>query len=59
MTDSSFLILIGESILICKETERKSALQLVGSDLQPVKSCLMKSGKDGLHSSLKRAIIEV
>lgn len=49
----------GESILICKESEKRAALKLVGSKLHPVRSCLMQSGKDGFHSSLKKALIEV
>ncbi|GIY31215.1 hypothetical protein CDAR_80911 [Caerostris darwini] len=49
----------GESILVCKESERNAALTLVNSDLLPVKSCLLKSGSNSVHSSLKRALIEV
>ncbi|GFV45792.1 DNA polymerase theta [Trichonephila clavipes] len=49
----------GESILLCKESERNAALTLVNSDLHPVKSCLWKSGSTNVHSSLKRALIEV
>ncbi|GFY64631.1 DNA polymerase theta [Trichonephila inaurata madagascariensis] len=49
----------GESILLCKESERNAALTLVNSDLHPVKSCLLKSGSTSVHSSLKRALIEV
>ncbi|GFR12403.1 DNA polymerase theta [Trichonephila clavata] len=49
----------GESILLCKESERNAALTLVNSDLRPVKSCLLKSGSTSVHSSLKRALIEV
>ncbi|KAG8177561.1 hypothetical protein JTE90_026190 [Oedothorax gibbosus] len=49
----------GESILICKETERNVALSLVNSELRPVQSCLLKSGTSNLHSSLKKALIEI
>ncbi|GBM88685.1 DNA polymerase theta, partial [Araneus ventricosus] len=49
----------GESILLCKESEKNAALTLVNSELPPVKSCLLKSGSSSVHSSLKRALIEV
>ncbi|GFS29474.1 DNA polymerase theta [Nephila pilipes] len=49
----------GESILLCKESERNAALTLINSELHPVKSCLLKSGSNSVHSSLKRALIEV
>ncbi|KAF8772980.1 DNA polymerase theta like protein [Argiope bruennichi] len=49
----------GESILLCKESEKNAALTLVNSNLPPVKSCLLKSGSSSVHSSLKRALIEV
>nr|XP_015918489.1 DNA polymerase theta isoform X2 [Parasteatoda tepidariorum]XP_015918490.1 DNA polymerase theta isoform X2 [Parasteatoda tepidariorum]XP_042897300.1 DNA polymerase theta isoform X2 [Parasteatoda tepidariorum] len=48
----------GESILLCKEAEKKVALSLVSSELRPVRSCLI-SAQNSLHSSLKRALIEV
>ncbi|KAK2169547.1 hypothetical protein LSH36_9g16021 [Paralvinella palmiformis] len=49
----------GESILICKLTERIKAEKLMKSDLTPVRSCLVKSESDSLSSSMKRAILEV
>ncbi|GIY67889.1 DNA polymerase theta [Caerostris extrusa] len=55
----SLFSILQESILVCKESERNAALTLVNSDLLPVKSCLLKSGSNSVHSSLKRALIEV
>ncbi|XP_033740640.1 LOW QUALITY PROTEIN: DNA polymerase theta-like [Pecten maximus] len=48
----------GESILICKGTERSKAMTLVRSALPPVQSCLLKN-QGQLSSSLKRAILEI
>ena len=47
----------GESILICKPSERAKVSQLVSGDLAPVVSCL--AGNSKLASSMKRAILEV
>ena len=49
----------GESILVCKSNERQKAVQLVTSQLPPVKSCLQRSVEEGLSSSMKRALLEV
>lgn len=48
----------GESILMCKESERNMAKLLSSSELKPIRSCLGRSSS-GLSSSLKRAILEV
>ncbi|XP_064489901.1 DNA polymerase theta-like isoform X2 [Ornithodoros turicata] len=48
----------GESILMCKESERSMAEQISHSELKPIGSCLGRGG-GGLSSSLKRAILEV
>jgi hypothetical protein len=50
---------IGESILLCRETERNKVEQLIGSDLEPVSSCLIQGNGETLCSSMKRAILEV
>ena len=50
---------LGESILICKETEKGKAEHLLSSTLPPVKSCLIKNEHDSLSNSMKRAILEV
>ena len=49
----------GESILLCRESDRKRVEQLVLSDLKPVKSCLIQDNGETLCSSMKRAILEV
>jgi len=46
----------GESILICKPTEKAVCQQLMKSSLKPIESCL---GSGRLSASLKRAILEV
>ena len=47
----------GESILICRENEKQKVSQLVTSDLEPVKSCLVQG--ESLCSAMKRALLEV
>ena len=49
----------GESILLCRETDRRKVEELVTSNLQPVKSCLIQENGETLCSSMKRAILEV
>ncbi|XP_033111697.1 DNA polymerase theta-like [Anneissia japonica] len=49
----------GESILVCKPSEKFKAEQLVRSKLSPVSSCLQQNANEGLSSSMKRAILEV
>ncbi|XP_022111115.1 DNA polymerase theta-like [Acanthaster planci] len=48
----------GESILICKPSERDKAARLLQAPLPPVRSCLKKQGQ-ALSNSMKRAILEV
>ncbi|ELT96621.1 hypothetical protein CAPTEDRAFT_226809 [Capitella teleta] len=47
----------GESILVCKPSEKARAMKLVTSELTPVNSCLASRGS--LSGSMKRAILEV
>ncbi|XP_012557615.2 DNA polymerase theta isoform X1 [Hydra vulgaris] len=47
----------GESILICKPTEKQKGLSLLTSDLVPVYSCLLHG--EGNSKTLKRALLEV
>ena len=47
----------GESILLCRESDRDKVMELVTTSLKPVKSCLIQG--DDLCSSMKRAILEV
>ena len=50
----------GESILVCKQSERSAAQTLANSELAPVTSCLFRhSDAESLSSSMKRAILEV
>nr|XP_054753461.1 DNA polymerase theta-like [Lytechinus pictus] len=49
----------GESILVCKTTERDKASKLMRSELPAVQSCLVKREGDDLSNSLKRAILEI
>ena len=58
LTQQTTLIL-GESILFCREAEKIKVEQLIGSDLEPVSSCLIQGNGETLCSSMKRAILEV
>ena len=54
----------GESILICKESERAKVMGLLRSTPKPVRSCLAGGGRDrqsggGEHCAMKRALLEV
>ena len=53
------LNLSGESILLCRENERKRVEELVTAPLKPVASCLIQGNGETLCSSMKRAILEV
>ena len=61
MYDSSLtkdLYFPGESILMCRPSEKQKVQELVNSDLRPVQSCLVQdnagSGEETLCSSMKR-----
>ena len=50
----------GESILICKSTEKAKVAQLVTGESERVVSCLAAGTSNGnVASSMKRAILEV
>ncbi|KAK7929427.1 hypothetical protein WMY93_005822 [Mugilogobius chulae] len=49
----------GESVLVCKETERQKGITLLKGDLQPISSCLVKREGDGVTTSMLRAILEI
>ncbi|XP_071114847.1 DNA polymerase theta-like [Haliotis cracherodii] len=49
----------GESVLVCKPSEKSRAMDLMKSELPPVKSCLIREGREELSSSMKRAILEI
>lgn len=50
---------IGESILVCKPSERSKGTALLQGSLKPVCSCLLRREGEGVTSSMKRAILEV
>lgn len=54
-----FSLPIGESILVCKPSERSKGAALLQGSLKPVHSCLLRREGEGVASSMKRAILEV
>jgi len=53
---------LGESVLVCKPSERKSVKLLLNSELPPATSQLILRDDDGnyiLRSSVKRALLEM
>uniref|UniRef100_A0AAG5DAB0 DNA polymerase theta n=1 Tax=Anopheles atroparvus TaxID=41427 RepID=A0AAG5DAB0_ANOAO len=46
---------LGESVLICSQTEEKIGRELVGTELPPVRSCLDSEN----YTHLKRAVLEI
>ncbi|XP_068178776.1 DNA polymerase theta [Antennarius striatus] len=50
---------IGESVLICKETERQKGISLLKGSLEPIRSCLVKREGGGVTTSMLRAILEI
>ena len=51
--------LAGESVLVCKETERQKGISLLQGALQPISSCLVRREGEGVTTSMLRAILEV
>ncbi|XP_009458832.1 PREDICTED: DNA polymerase theta [Nipponia nippon] len=49
----------GESILVCKPSERSKGAALLQGSLKPVCSCLLGREGEGVASSMKRAILEI
>ncbi|XP_048149842.1 DNA polymerase theta [Corvus hawaiiensis] len=49
----------GESILVCKPSERSKGAALLQGSLKPVCSCLLRREGEGVASSMKRAILEI
>ncbi|XP_009868767.1 PREDICTED: DNA polymerase theta-like, partial [Apaloderma vittatum] len=49
----------GESILVCKPSERSKGTALLQGSLKPVRSCLLRREGEGVASSMKRAILEI
>ncbi|XP_064375829.1 DNA polymerase theta isoform X2 [Dromaius novaehollandiae] len=50
---------VGESILVCKPSERSKGTALLQGSLKPVCSCLLRREGEGVASSMKRAILEI
>nr|XP_033479931.1 DNA polymerase theta [Epinephelus lanceolatus] len=49
----------GESVLVCKETERQKGISLLRGALQPISSCLVRREGEGITTSMLRAILEI
>lgn len=54
-----FFFPTGESILVCKPSEKSKGTALLQGSLKPVCSCLLRREGEGVASSMKRAILEV
>ncbi|XP_078265179.1 DNA polymerase theta-like [Rhinoraja longicauda] len=50
---------MGESILVCKSSERAKGMSLMQGCLKPVRSCLVKKEGEGVTTSMLRAILEI
>ncbi|KGL85254.1 DNA polymerase theta, partial [Tinamus guttatus] len=50
---------VGESILVCKPSERSKGTALLQGSLKPVCSCLLRREGEGVAASMKRAILEI
>ncbi|XP_072254555.1 DNA polymerase theta [Pyxicephalus adspersus] len=49
----------GESILVCKPSERTKGISLLQGTLKPVQSCLLRKEGAGVTGSMIRAILEI
>lgn len=52
-------MVIGESILICKNSEKSKGIALLQGSLKPVHSCLQGQEGEEITASMTRAILEV
>uniref|UniRef100_A0A8C8VKG1 DNA polymerase theta n=1 Tax=Pelusios castaneus TaxID=367368 RepID=A0A8C8VKG1_9SAUR len=50
---------VGESILVCKPSERSKGIALLQGSLKPIRSCLLRREEEGITSSMIRAILEI
>ncbi|KAM9450755.1 DNA polymerase theta isoform 2-T2 [Clarias gariepinus] len=50
---------VGESVLVCKESERTKGISLIQGSLKPISSCLVKREGEGVTTSMLRAILEI
>lgn len=53
------LVVPGESVLVCKDTEHMKGESLIQGSLKPISSCLVKREGEGVTTSMLRAILEV
>lgn len=51
------VLVVGESILVCKNSEKSKGIALLRGSLEPVHSCLQRRGE--VTASMIRAILEV
>ena len=54
-----FFSITGESILVCKNSEKSKGITLLQGSLKPVHSCLQRHEGEEVTSSMIRAILEV
>ncbi|XP_075412465.1 DNA polymerase theta isoform X2 [Tenrec ecaudatus] len=50
---------VGESILVCKDSEKSKGVALLKGSLKPVRSCLRRREGEEVTASMVRAILEV
>ncbi|XP_028838783.1 DNA polymerase theta isoform X2 [Denticeps clupeoides] len=50
---------VGESVLVCKESERMKGINLIQGSLNPISSCLLKKEGEGVTTSMLRALLEI
>uniref|UniRef100_A0A8D0GH93 DNA polymerase theta n=1 Tax=Sphenodon punctatus TaxID=8508 RepID=A0A8D0GH93_SPHPU len=50
---------VGESILVCKPSEKPKGIALLQGSLKPVHSCLLRNEGEEVTSSMIRAILEI
>ncbi|XP_055965104.1 DNA polymerase theta [Sorex fumeus] len=50
---------VGESILVCKNSEKSKGIALVQGSLKPVRSCLRRQEGEEVTTSMIRAILEI
>ncbi|XP_076724398.2 DNA polymerase theta isoform X3 [Callospermophilus lateralis] len=51
--------LLGESILVCKNSEKSKGIALIQGSLKPVRSCLQRREGEEVTASMIRAILEI
>lgn len=54
-----WFLIVGESILVCKNSEKSKGIALLQGSLKPVRSCLGKQEGEEVTASMVRAILEV